>query len=194
MTNKRLSASRKNQSVIPTQQDCSTPFGIIYSSNPRPSISESQIPLLDGGDDFGFDYQIQVMENNRATHIFRAQLKGETAPILSSERDFYSITLKTRTVRYYMKCNEPILLVMADLSSGDKPKNCPLYYTWIHDELRRLNADELADDKKYLNFRIPSANALTDETTLSEELERCRRIGKVGDALDVLADRQNPGR
>lgn len=158
------------------------------------NIPDEWIPKpLDGGDDFGFDYQIQVMENNRATHIFRAQLKGETDPALSSKRDFYSISLKTRTVRYYMNCNEPILLVMADLSSGNKPKDCPLYYTWIHEELKRLNANELADDQQYLNFRIPSANLLTDETNLSDELERCRRIGKIGDALDVLADRQNPG-
>lgn len=158
------------------------------------NIPDEWIPKpLDGGDDFGFDYQIQVMENNRATHIFRAQLKGETDPVLSSKRDFYSISLKTRTVRYYMNCNEPILLVMADLSSGKKPKDCPIYYTWIHEELRRLKADELADEQQFLNFRIPSANLLTDETNLSDELERCRRIGKVGDALDVLADRQNPG-
>ena len=146
-----------------------------------------------GDDDFGFDYQIQVMENNRATHIFRIQLKGKTGPVLNSTGDFYSISLKTRTVRYYMKCSEPILLVMADLSSDEKPKNCPLYYTWIHEELRRLKADELADDQKYLSFHIPTVNLLTDETNLSDELERCRRIGKVGDALDVLADRQNPG-
>lgn len=148
---------------------------------------------LAGDDDFGFDYQIQVMENNRASHIFRVQLKGKTDPVLNSTGDFYSISLKTRTVRYYMKCNEPILLVMADLSSDEKPKNCPLYYTWIHEELRRLKADELADEQKYLSFHIPTVNLLTDETSLSDELERCRRIGKVGDALDVLADRQNPG-
>lgn len=179
--------------LLPEQSEAQR-IGFLAQKCFTSNIPDEWIPKpLDGGDDFGFDYQIQVMENNRATHIFRAQLKGETDPVLSAERDFYSITLKTRTVRYYMKCNEPILLVMADLSSGEKPKNCPLYYTWIHEELRRLKADELADDKKYLNFRIPSANLLSDETNLSEELERCRRIGKVGDALDILADRQNPG-
>lgn len=148
---------------------------------------------LDGGDDFGFDYQIQVLENNRATHIFRAQLKGNTNPDLSAEKDFFSITLKASTVRYYMKCSEPILLVLADLSSGNKPKNCPLYFAWIHEELRRLNAEELADDQKYLTFRVPTVNHLTDETNLSDELERCRRLGKVGEAWDVLANRINPG-
>jgi hypothetical protein len=112
-------------------------------------------PELDGDDDFGFDYQIQVMEDGRATYIFRAQLKGTTNPDLNTAGNFFSIQLKASTVRYYMKCTEPILLVLADLSSGDSPKHCPLYWTWIHEELRRLKAEELADDQKYLTFRIP---------------------------------------
>ena len=90
------------------------------------NIPDEWVPKpLDGGDDFGFDYQIQVLENNCATHIFRAQLKGSTNPDLSAAKDFFSITLKASTVRYYMKCSEPILLVLADLSSDNKPKNCP---------------------------------------------------------------------
>lgn len=148
---------------------------------------------LDGDDDFGLDYQIQVIEDGLATHIFRAQLKGSNNPIMNSENTFFSIQLKASTVRYYMQCNEPILLVLANLSSCDKPKDCPLYYEWIHNELRRINTEDIIDDQKYLTLHVPTANLLTDETNLSEELMRYRRLGKVGESLDIVANRINPG-
>lgn len=181
------------QGLLPEQSEAQR-IGALAQKCFRANIPDEWIPTdLAGDEDFGYDYQIQVMEAGCATHIFRAQLKGTTCPELSATKDFFSIQLKASTVRYYMKCNEPILLVLADLSSDDKPKNCPLYFVWIHEELRRLNAEELADDQKYITFRVPAVNNLTDETNLSDELERCRRLGMVGNAMDVLADRLNPG-
>lgn len=178
---------------LPEQSEAQR-IGFLAQKCFRSNIPDEWIPKeLDGGDDFGFDYQIQVMEAGRATYIFRAQLKGTTNPDRNAPGDFFSIQLKTSTVRYYMKCIEPILLVMADLSSGDSPKHCPLYWTWIHEELRRLNPEELADDQKYLTFRIPTVNQLTEGTNLSADLDRCRRLGKVGEAIDVLAHRLSPG-
>ena len=55
MTIKRLSASLKCQLVIPTQQDCSTPFGIIYHFNPQLRVVESIIKPLDVCQSAGLD-------------------------------------------------------------------------------------------------------------------------------------------
>jgi tetratricopeptide (TPR) repeat protein len=151
---------------------------------------------LDGDDDFGFDYQVQVMEDSRATHIFRAQLKGSTRPNLSASGEYFSVPLKTSTVRYYRNCTEAILLVLADLTgvtSGDSAKNCPLYFAWIHDELRRLNAEEIPIHQKSVTLRVPIKNQLNEKANLGPDLEQFRRLAQVGEALDVVAERQLPG-
>ncbi|MER1969161.1 DUF4365 domain-containing protein [Castellaniella sp. GW247-6E4] len=62
---------------------------------------------LDGDDDYGLDYQVQTTPGQRATDIFRVQLKGTTSPDLSSNGEFISIQLKASTVRFYDRIVEP---------------------------------------------------------------------------------------
>ncbi|MFZ6768527.1 DUF4365 domain-containing protein [Undibacterium sp. Di26W] len=131
---------------------------------------------LGGAEDFGFDFQIQDLSEGYARNVFRVQLKGTLHPSLNTTGEFYSISLNTSTVNYYRQTNEPVLLVLADLTADpDVPKNCLLYYAWIHEELRRVSLD-----KDSVALRIPVANQLTNSSNLSGEVERILKLGRVG--------------
>ena len=107
---------------------------------------KARIPLswsergLDGDSDFGYDYHVQIIEKGLAKgDIFRVQLKGTTSPTLIENGTKFSQTIKVSTANYYGRAIEPVLLVLCDLSvDSETPTNCPLYYTWIHDEIQRL--------------------------------------------------------
>lgn len=148
---------------------------------------------LSGTDDFGFDYQVQLVQARRLSAAFRLQLKGTVAPQRNASDEFFSIQLKASTVRYYDRATDPILFVMADLSvDPNRPANCALYSCWIHDELRRLNEQGLPPEQQYVTLKVPVANKLTTSTDVSAELHRYRTLAKVGDALDVVAERIYP--
>ncbi|HYE33826.1 DUF4365 domain-containing protein [Methylocaldum sp.] len=148
---------------------------------------------LDGTDDFGFDYQVQTIIAGRATDVFRVQLKGKQEPEPNATDEFFSVTLKASTVRYYSRVTEPVLLVLADLSiKPERPADCPLFYNWVHDELRRLNEQGIPPEQKFVSLRVPLANRLTEATDLSSDLARFRQLAKVGEALDIVAERKHP--
>ena len=143
---------------------------------------------LGGTEDFGFDYQIQDTREGYARSIFRAQLKGTQHPKLNASGEFYSIKLATSTVNLYQQTNEPVLLILADLTVDPKiPKNCHLYYVWIHEELRRVS---LVNSN--VTLRVPVTNQLTTESNLSSEVERMLKLGKVGQALDNSMEELRP--
>lgn len=143
---------------------------------------------LAGTEDFGFDYQIQDLRAGCARNIFRAQLKGTLHPKLNASGEFYSISLATSTINLYRKTNEPVILILADLTvSPEVPKNCLLYYVWIHEELFRVGLD-----KDSVTLRVPVANQLTNSSNLSSEVERMLKLGRVGQALDVSMEEKRP--
>lgn len=143
-----------------------------------------------GTEDFGYDYQVQDLSRARARNIFRVQLKGTLSPAKNASAQYFSIGLKKSTVRYYMRTSEAILLVLADLSvDPDVPKNCPLYYVWLHDELRRIDLD---NDNDTVTLRIPTSNELTNTSDLTDDIERVLKLGRVGHALDISAEEEWP--
>ena len=143
---------------------------------------------LAGTEDFGFDYQIQDLRAGYARNIFRAQLKGTLHPKLNASNEFYSISLATSTINLYRQTKEPVLLILADLTvDPDVPKNCHLYYVWIHQELRRVSLD-----KDSVTLRVPVGNQLTTTSNLSSEVERMLKLAQVGTALDVSMEERRP--
>jgi tetratricopeptide (TPR) repeat protein len=141
---------------------------------------------LSGDDDVGYDFQVQVISGSRVTDVFRAQLKGVIEPSLNAERTHYSVTLKLSTVNYYARATEPVLLVLCDLGSAPKAKDCRLYYCWIHDELERIRGTQIKPDQKTVTFHIPAINRLDDATDLSEDLARFRAVAQVGEGIAGL--------
>jgi tetratricopeptide (TPR) repeat protein len=145
-----------------------------------------------GTDDFGIDYQVQTLENNQATDVFRVQLKGTTVPVMSADATYFSIDLKASTIRYYARFTEPILLVLCDLSVASLAIDCPLYSVWIHEELRRLNACEMPDEQRSVTLRVPRANILDGQTDLSADLSKFRALASIGAALDMTLETRVP--
>lgn len=147
---------------------------------------------LDGTDDFGLDYQVQTVIGGQVRDIFRVQLKGTTTPDKSADGSFFSIQLKASTVRYYEGITEPILLVLCDLSGGNHANQGRLYFCWIEDELRRLNAAEMPAHQQYVTFRVPAENRLLPETNLSEHLSHARAVSKSARAIDAIVQAARP--
>jgi hypothetical protein len=69
-----------------------------------------KLTQLDGDNDYGFDYQVQVV------HPFRLQRKGTRSPKLSADGSHLSIELLASTLRYYDNTDEPVLLVSVTLA------------------------------------------------------------------------------
>lgn len=147
---------------------------------------------LGGTGDFGIDYLVQTFENNQASDTFKVQLKGTMSPALNADGSLFSIQLKASTIRYYARFTEAILLVLSDLSANSVAIKCPLYYVWIHDELRRLNVRDLPDEQLYLNLHVPKANVLDGDTDLSKDLSQFRALANIGTSLDMTLEAREP--
>lgn len=148
-------------------------------SNWRPPQS------MEGTDDFGFDFQVQFVEDHQAKEVFRVQLKGTTEPKKNATDEYISIELSASTLRYYAGVAEPILLVLCDLSVDPNPKRCPAYYVWLRDELLRIGIETIPLDQKGVTLRVPTRNKLDDDTDLREDVRRANALAEVGHALDV---------
>src|SRR5471030_3194603 len=154
---------------------------------------ETWLPKNVGGtDDFGIDYQVQTLANSQVADMFRVQLKGTTVPSLNAEETHFSIKLKASTIRYYARFTEPILLVLCDLSASAVAIECPMYHVWIHDELRRINAQDLPDDQLLVSLHVPAANVLNSATDLSRDLAHSRALANIGASLNTALEKQNP--
>lgn len=161
-----------------------------FSAN-RPTTWRPQ--NLGGTDDFGYDYQVQTVLDGSVKDIFRVQLKGSLSPAPNATEEYFSLQLKASTIRYYARATEPILLILCNLGvNPESPKQCLNYFCWVHDEIRRLNENGIPPDQDFVTFRVPTTNLLTEQTDLTQDLERFRKIASVGDMLDLVAENKNP--
>ena len=159
-----------------------------------------RVKSLEGTDDFGLDFQVQIVSRNaagksQARNIFRLQLKGTESPELSADGTLLSIDLKGSTVRFYDKMTEPVLLVVCDLSiDKDDPRNCPAYWVWIHDEIKRRREQDnsVIDDNASITFNVPVANTLTPAFDANPEVERTRALLAVAQRLDKTVESTAP--
>jgi tetratricopeptide (TPR) repeat protein len=152
-----------------------------------------RLTSTDGTDDVGLDFQVQIVKDNEYKSVFRLQLKGTKSPSLSANGDFYSVTLKRRTLNYYARATEAILLVLCDLSGDTPTKDCPCFYVWIHAEMKRhraLGKDSSNSDS--LRVRVPTANRLTEDLDLLPELESQLRLHRASLALDDVVEQKLP--
>nr|WP_260433238.1 DUF4365 domain-containing protein [Burkholderia cepacia] len=140
---------------------------------------------LGGTDDYGLDFQIQLKAQSQATAIFRLQLKGTTNPAFIEGGKFVSIPLSASTLRFYRNIAEPILLVVCDLSAKSDPRECPLYYVWVREELRRINIDGMDLEQDKANLHVPTANRLNYELDLLPAVQNANELAEAGHALDV---------
>lgn len=146
---------------------------------------------LDGDTDLGLDLNIQVLDGEEAVGVFRAQLKGSEAPDLNVSGDQYSVKLSLSTANYYVDIVEPILLILCDLSiDPDNPAACPLYYAWVHEELKAIREQGIAENQESVTFHIPKANRISSTTDLLPYIVLQRNLSGVGDELFELLPEQ----
>ncbi|UUZ72716.1 hypothetical protein LP415_03600 [Polaromonas sp. P1(28)-8] len=75
----------------------------------------------------------------------------------------------------------------------ENPVDCPLYYAWARDELRRIDVDKLPTEQEYVNLRFPKANRLTRASDLSEDIRRANELSKIGEAFNMKVAMEKPG-
>ncbi len=152
-----------------------------------------QLTPLDGGNDFGFDFQVQISVQHQVVHPFRLQLKGTRSPKRSADGSFLSISLSTTTLRLFDNTDEPVLLVLCDLSvEPEDPCECPLHYVWIREELERIQISAIPLEQKETAIRVPTANILNRTTDLADEVRKRHRLSRVGHALDTSVAGMDP--
>ncbi|WP_082055264.1 DUF4365 domain-containing protein [Cupriavidus basilensis] len=149
---------------------------------------------LEGTDDVGLDYHVQLVDGERYVAAFHVQLKGSESPAINVSGEFYSISLSRSTVNYYARVTEPILLVYCDLSVDLKSAPaCPAFYVWIHEELKRFRKDGRdKSESDSLTVRVPVANQLTEETDLRADVDANLRLHKVATTLDEVVEAKLP--
>lgn len=152
-----------------------------------------QLTDLDGGSDFGFDLQVQITVNQQVVHPFRLQLKGTRSPKRSADGSFLSIALSTSTLRYFDNTDEPVLLVLCDLSvNPEDPGECDLYYVWIREELDRIGIASIPLEQHEAVVRVPTDNVLNRSTDLTDEVRTRHRLSRVGHALETSVAGMDP--
>jgi hypothetical protein len=154
----------------------------LYTNAPKNWVTPKD---LGGTDDYGLDFQIQLKVQSQAAAIFRLQLKGSKSPTLIKTGKFISIPLYASTLRYYRNIAEPILLVVCDLSANADPRQCPLYYVWVREELRRIDVDTLDLEHEKANLRVPTVNQLTYDLDLLPDVRNANELAEAAHALDV---------
>lgn len=154
----------------------------LHANRPR----DWKLTTLDGDNDFGFDLQVQISVKQQVVHPFRIQLKGTRSPKRSADGSFLSIDLFTSTLRYFDNTDEPVLLVLCDLSVDlEEPRTCPLYYVWIREELDRIQIASISLKQEKAAIRVPTVNVLDRTTNLVDEVRKRYRLSRVGHALDT---------
>lgn len=135
----------------------------------------------DGDADAGLDYQIQIVEHGHHTNVFNAQIKGSAQKNdgrnkkLITDGKFFSQKLEIRTLNYYARIENPVMLIFADLAQDQDPRKCPAYYLWIDEEIDQLrlgnpNLDHLGKDSH--TFHIPVENILDPNLKVLPYLNR----------------------
>jgi tetratricopeptide (TPR) repeat protein len=141
---------------------------------------------LEGTDDAGFDFQVQLTGDRQYRNAFRLQLKGTESPQLNVSKDYFLITFKVSTFKYYERITEPVLIVLADLSVDAEPSKCPSYYVWAHDEILRLkSAGSLTGDSDSCSVRIPCVNVLTRDLNVADTLESHMHLHMSANDFDI---------
>lgn len=137
-------------------------FAVITFYNCHPTSWRST--PTDGDADAGLDMQVQIVDQGHYTNVFNAQIKGSAQKEdgrnknLSADGKYFTQPLDIRTLNYYARIENPVMVVFADLAQDQDPRKCPAYYLWIDEEIDQLragkpNLDHLGKDSH--TFHIP---------------------------------------
>jgi len=135
----------------------------------------------DGVTDVGLDFQVQIVEQGHYKNVFHAQIKGSAQKEndqnkkLSADGKYFSQKLNISTLNYYLRIENPVMLVFVDLTHDENPRRCPAYYLWIDEEIDKLregrpNLDHLEKDSH--TFHIPVEHVLNTDLNVLPYLNK----------------------
>lgn len=143
----------------------------------------------DGDADVGLDMQVQIVEQGHYTNVFNVQIKGSMQKEnrqnkkLSTDGKYFAQSLEIRTLNYYARIENPVMLVFADLARDEDPRKCPAYYLWMDEEIEKLRDGKPSLDhlgKNSHTFHIPVENILDSDLNvlpyLNNRLEKKRAL------------------
>jgi len=143
----------------------------------------------DSDADVGLDMQVQIVDQGHYKNMFNAQIKGSAQKEdgrnkkLSANGKYFAQPLDIRTLNYYARIENPVMLIFSDLAQDQDPRKCSAYYLWIDEEIDRLLAgkpdlDHLGKDSH--TFHIPTENVLDPDLNvlpyLNSRLEKKRAL------------------
>jgi len=149
----------------------------------QPKHPESWIPReIDGDDDFGYDYMVQISDGEIKSQFF-VQLKGSKQvnskgepEKLNNDKTYYSQELKVATLNKYRNDGCPVMLVFADLTQSENPRDCNCYYTWVNEDINNILDGRQHQDSITIN--IPVSNVLHDKLNIIPDLEEFKSKNK----------------
>ena len=148
-----------------------------------------RLSQTDGDADAGLDMQVQIVDQGHYTNVFNAQIKGSAQKKdgrnkkLGVDGKHFAQPLDIRTLNYYARIENPVMLAFADLTQDQNPRKCPAYYLWIDEEIDQLregkpSLDHLSKDSH--TFYIPVGNVLDPDLNvlpyLNSRLEKKRAL------------------
>lgn len=146
---------------------------------------------LGGGDDFGFDYQIQVKVGGQVRNVFRLQLKGTESLAAPADGSLLKVSLGRRTLNLYANTQDEVMLVLVTVKFDERGEidvdGSRVYWQWIGGELKRLRGSRYGLDLstvEHTTVHVPASQALTQSLDVVEHLERCMQQAR---AMETLA-------
>ncbi len=151
-----------------------------------------------GTDDFGFDYQIQVISGDQVRNAFRLQLKGTECPRLSADGKFLKVGLSRQTLNLYANTQDEVMLVLVVVKIGASGQiddaGCRVYWCWIGAELERLRGSRFGLDLSSVEsttIHIPTSQVLMRDLNVGAFLEdRLKRARAVEGLEAIVRDSQ----
>lgn len=151
-----------------------------------------RLESLSGDNDYGFDYLAQIVKGALLKGAFKLQLKGKTAPNLNAAGTEFSVPLELKTVNFYLRTTEPVMLVLCNLGADPDFRKCPLYYCWIRDQLEEIRRRGVADNQDSVTFHIPVEQRLEASTDVLPDLERFQELYEFGEMMDAVVLKDRP--
>jgi tetratricopeptide (TPR) repeat protein len=153
----------------------------------------SWVPTELGGDDFGFDYQVQVNVGGQVRNAFRLQLKGTESLAASTDGSLLKISLGRRTLNLYANTQDEVMLVLVLVKFDDRGEidvaGSRMYWQWIGAELERLRGSRYGLDLSTVEsttVHVPASHALTQSLDVVEHLEERMRQARAMESLATL--------
>ena len=129
---------------------------------------------LSGDADVGYDFHLQVVQDEEYQYTFRLQVKGTRTPKYVRSRNSFRISFDSTTLRYYANTADPVLFIFVDLSRGADPESASAYYVWLDAQVDQIceRMRTASSPYKTCSVYVPLENRFDRNFDVSEYMNR----------------------